>query len=705
MSLSNVAGTTYLLVLFTAPGAAIVMWARRPRRLGLPLFVISAVGTSIAYVMTASLLLLWFGWFGLLQVSLVAAVPVVSAMAFGGVRLGDWRLVDLDLRTSIAVGVVVLFVVLLGVLTPRWTFLVSPNMDAGNYETYGNHFWKTGSLFLDAEGLQEQGVPADWIRSRNTWLVEEEAGKAKPLYFFGFPALLGIAKAAYGNPAVSTFVVIGVASLNAALLVLLALRFLKSRVLATLVTGVAVVTPMFFYYSKQIMTEQLALFGVGWLLLLLLEEARRPGEGRAFFVIAGGAAVAIPVLTRIDAPVILMFVAAALAVLTLEGRAQRRRSPIAAATLFGLGGAAAAATALVSWQVTDLYLRSNSRLSLYLPFTESSALGDQPMHGAVGFVAAGAFVALGVMVRRRAGAAHEVASVPVGREQTAVANGTWRWSRVLVWVGVVAWIAFALWNLLLRHQGVPLEENHDAHNLVRLLRMASPAIVIGLLLAAPALLRERGIQRWLPLAGLAAVSLMVFRSSHSSPDIWWMRRYLPTLIPTFVMVTAAGVAWLCAQRDGVRRLTVSFVGTGLALAMLMQGLALRPLFRHEVNVRAPLAIRHVRSLIPEGVPLVALEADSTTRGMVNTLRSLRSGPTLLNVPLDEVERAVELVAPSEDFALISSDALPETVARELSAELVEEAVFPRQWTNQFDAIKADPRAAHHEDFFVYIRST
>jgi hypothetical protein len=130
-------------------------------------------------------------------------------------------------------------------------------MDAGNYELYGNHFCKTGSYYLDGRDLLERGASSTWLASHNTWNIDPDSGLGRPSYLAAYPILLGVVKATFDSAVASPLVNAMLASISAMLMVLIGLQLVRARVVVVPLVAGLVLTPMFFYYGKQLMSEQL----------------------------------------------------------------------------------------------------------------------------------------------------------------------------------------------------------------------------------------------------------------------------------------------------------------------------------------------------------------------------------------------------------------------------------------------------------------
>ncbi len=153
--------------------------------------------------------------------------------------------------------------------------------------------------------------------------------------------------------------------------------------------------------------------------------------------------------------------------------------------------------------------------------------------------------------------------------------GTW-----LVWFGFSAFLVFALARPQLMGENLRIDKDgnstrgYDELNLSRLMIFITPlalvAAVGGLWLA----FRERwDAAKWvLVLPGVLVAPVLIWEP-HIAPDLmWWTRRYVPMVVPTFLILVGACAAWLWDRRE--ERQTLVRVGT-VALVLVMGAYTLR----------------------------------------------------------------------------------------------------------------------------------
>lgn len=668
----------HLLALLSVPGLVILLQLRRSVE-DPAMAVIGAFALSLTYNAVVGLVLLRFGWFNQTTVTVaVAAVALTLPLRLAVARANArrwWR----RRQSLLAPGAIAIMVVVAVLVTPRWTFLVATHMDAGNYEVYSNHFWTTGELYFHVDQLVARGVPMEWIAFRNTWYFEGNTGR--PAYFYAYPVLVGITKSTFGSYAVSWVFNGLIAAASAFSLVVVARRFVSRNLLAGAVVLPVITTPLFFYYAKQQMSEGLALFAVTAMLAFLLPTTARNRLATGFLA---AAAMGLLVLTKIDTVVpALMFVG-----IVAYVSSTRDRKMLPSGASMGVASGFAVASTLNVWLVADRYLVRVSPATYVTGLDRSSLAGD------------GVVLLLVVAV-----AAILAFAVWVGRAGYLQGPSRRTFDQAVAWAIVLAWWTFVLWNLTLRPATGSLESNHDAINLLRLFAVFSPLGIAVLVLGAPTLIRLDGLKRWLSFGLVIAVGMLVLRSAHTRSEVWWMRRYLAAIVPATVVVGAGTVAWLRERAGRWRSWAGGALGLAFLVATFMQGLDMRPLFAHEVNVNAPDRLSRTLRTLPGELPLiVASDGPPAVMGMGNILRSLRTTPTLLDVPVEDLPRAMESLRPSP-VAVIASRPFGRESLRSLRLELVGDGEYAVQWENWLGEIAEDPAREDPQPFYIYLERT
>lgn len=77
--------------------------------------------------------------------------------------------------------------------------------------------------------------------------------------------------------------------------------------------------------------------------------------------------------------------------------------------------------------------------------------------------------------------------------------------------------------------------------------------------------------------------------------------------------------------------------------------------------------------------LIGVKGDSFVRGMVNTFRSIHSGPVLLNVDIQELDRAARLYSDVKDVFIITQTKITSDRIDGRNKELILEDKLAREW--------------------------
>jgi multisubunit Na+/H+ antiporter MnhG subunit len=279
-------------------------------------------------------------------------------------------------------------------------------------------------------------------------------------------------------------------------------------------------------------------------------------------------------------------------------------------------------------------------------------------------------------------------------------------SRGLMLVSLGLWLLFVLWNLTLRPMGTPVEVDHDAHNLLRLFMVSTPLGLILLITLSPLVATARGSRAWMTLASIGYLAFMVLFSSHTAPDVWWMRRYLPVLLPAVALVVGIGVQWLTERsRNRYPRVIPGLLISVVLVGTALQGVGMSNLvLRHEVNTEAPTRMIELMAALPPDAPVVVMHRGSrTVLGMGNALRALRPVATLfVKDPADiavaiKVVQAVAGVAP----VVISGDLIDDLIADAMGLKIVHRGTYPRQWADTLALIAENPTSGRHDGYLIY----
>jgi hypothetical protein len=653
--------------------------------------IVYGISTSILFLILTSLLLLQFGVFSMSVLLITAAIPAIFVVArwektwnsLMEIRLGSYTLIP-----CLLVGSSVLLLLL--VLTPRWNFLVAPNMDAGNYELYGNHFWKEGSFYLDGRNLLDRGASPTWLASHNTWNIDIESGLGRPSYLPAYPILLGVVKSTFDSAVASPVVNALLASLSAMVMVLIGLQLVKARFVVVSIVAGLVLTPMFFYYGKQLMSEQLGLLGILLIVHALLESrglTSDPDEEPSSTVATLGLSVGVSfgVLSRLDFLPVLILLVAGLLVLGFDAWSGRGRAmPIsffAGPAIAGFG-----AFAVIGALGASLYLR-HATPDVIEEWVSPGVF--MPVYGLLAGIAILLAGTLPTAMRRLERSVPRARIVSVGRVVGALATGVW--------------VAFILWNLLIRPiTSGSTTEIGDEDNLIRLFSVSSPYVLGLTLLLSPLALIFRRLERGVVVMLIAGLTLAVYSSRHSPPEVWWMRRYILYVIPLCLLVLAGVVGQARLRSAALRARTLPIVA-GILIAIVALGVwNMRPLFAAEVNPDVPRRMAQLMGRIPPESLVVVVEGNVLVRGLANSYRSLTSQSVLVDVSLNDLEAATALAESDQEIVVLSPMPLSGNLIESLGLDDgTDQGTIERQWWNWLAEIEANPRPSAAFQYFVY----
>lgn len=595
-----------LLALFAASGIAACAYAA-PRDARVPWSLVLAMG--VATVVLFGAVLAWLGMFNALALAGFAVVAAaVSAFALRREELRR-RFATLSWPGALLLGAPLL--VLLAI-TPAWSFLTAPGMDAGNYEFYGNWIATHGAYVWDMSRLIDAGADRAWLLSRNTWDLSEDASIARPQYLYGYPTLLAVAKAGLGNPAASAAVNPVLAALVCLALfdLLRTLRIGRGWSLGTV--AVIACSPVFGYYAKQSMSEMLALLG-GSLVFLALAS---PGLQR-LRALALASGMFLLLFTKLDALPFVGVMSLGIALATCVG-APATRLALGARDAIALGFAAAVTLGFVCLASPSSYLEHFSLPTLASGTASVAAYGLLLLAGYAGLALRPAVVA---RVPRLDGVLSGVA-----------------WTGSIAVAAIAA--AVAVWCLALRPIGADPLLAHDAWNLQRLVWLAPAVPVLAYLLGAlPALRQVRGVTLAQLLCALAGSTLFLVDSHHSAPDIWWSRRYLAFIVPGIVAISVFLAARVTER--GARYAIGATALLGLAIQLPLT----QAMLWQQVNPTARETFERLATATTDAGAdaVVALEGGRAYAAQISALRSVFDGPVLLNVAPARIDEALAVL--------------------------------------------------------------
>jgi len=674
--------TIYLFVALFLPGISVLL-IMQARINNLEQLIIYSFSVSAAYLMVVNLILLRFDIFNMYSVASIIFIPAIAAAFVSSFKQSAGAFIsNIRIENYMFLLVIILVFSSLILFTPKWNFLISPNMDAGNYEVYGNHFWKSGSLYFHLSPYLEKNIPVDWLRSRNTWVFTAGSDYAIPNYLYGYPVLLGLVKLIYGSPYVS-WIVNGVFSvLSAILMGALLLRLTKNRVLSFFVLLSLCFTPIFYYYSKQIMSEQVALFGFILICYCILDYGVEKEAKNILGIISG---LTLLLLVKLDAYMIPALLMIALSVVWIECMQKNNRIWPKPIVLILLGFAVSINALIVIWLCNPGYLShfSIKPISKYGPtvFLYMYIIAMLIGYAALSYA----------YVYKSAKISNFFSSINL--------------SLLISSLIAIIWLYFIGWNFSTRPVGVSLADNHDAFNLYRLMTVFNPLFLIVSLLVFPfVIIRANPYYKIILLVGLSGLGMLIFKSGHSSPDVWWMRRYLVLLLP----VTAIIIGLLYRQiiiNHWVKQTTAFTVTTCVALiSIAIQYPKMDVLLDYEVNAMTPKHMTILEEYIEDDSLLITTEVNHVVRGTINTFRSLRNGPTILNVPEDKVGYTIGLYPDINAIALVTQKKLTDEPFHGYRFVLKSEGLFKKQWINDLGLLLRQPDFAKYSQYYLYVTS-
>ncbi len=437
-------------------------------------------------------------------------------------------------------------------------------VDAGVYVNLGANLDGTGALLIREPLVADIGPdllpgllreqPADsatrFIRLPGFYLSDSVPGKIIPQFFPLHPVWLGMGYSLYGTTgALLVTPIWGVLSLVA---IFLLCRFLFDVRTGILAAVILLLTPLQIYFSRYPTAEPLTQF-LSWTFLWAFAMFSSGRSPRGLWGLAAGATFGLVFLTRIDAlPMLLVPAAWALSLLW---RRRWDRSewwfwiPLALLTgyaLFhGLVFSKPYTVGTYGWLVPSL-----RRALPYLTL--------------LGLLIAG----LGYFADRRR-----------GRWNSQALRGL-RGKAVLRYSGVVVLVGLAVYAYVIRPRSgeivlaaywyadsqIPLS-NHE--NLLRLGWYLSP-LGIGLAVAGAALFLfyERLGNLWpLITVGGTFTVVYIYNIFNNPFQIYAMRRYVPIVVPFFVVAGAYAISWLWRRSD--RRKTGRGASVLLLIALLV----------------------------------------------------------------------------------------------------------------------------------------
>lgn len=428
--------------------------------------------------------------------------------------------------------------------------------DAGVYVNTGVNLARTGALLIHDPAVAQVGedvwpslfrpdpggVVAHYIRFPGYYLSDDQPGMVIPQFFplqyvwIGLAALAGgLWAALYATPVWATLGVLGMYYTG---------RALFGRPVGALAALLLAITPTQIWFARYPTAEALtqALLWGGFYAWVRFTERE---DAPSVFGLLAGLLLGLTFLARIDLPYLALLPAGWL-VYRLVTRQARRRD-LAFLVPFGLLVVHSLAHALIFARPYTLNTYSGVAFL-------ARELG--PVVGAVGVIGlVGGAAAYGVVARQRLGQS-------IGEVLRALAD---RYHVPIRLGWVIGLIGLAVYGYFIRPRlgtvklvpyayGATQVPISDHENMVRLGWYLTP-LGIWLGVAGLALIgwRERWRRLWLPLGlALLATLLYLYRLLNNPHHIYTMRRYMPLVIPLFMLGAAYALVWLWGRQNGRR---------------------------------------------------------------------------------------------------------------------------------------------------------
>lgn len=533
------------------------------------------------------------GWGGVALAEIGAfRAPVLLALliaAVGAAALGVRRLRANEFSGKPVDWVPVVLVLLCLPLYFRPHEFILGGADAGVYVNTGVHLARTGALLIYDPAVAQVGeevwpslfrpdpggTVARYIRFPGYYLSDDQPGLVIPQFFplqyvwIGLAALVGgLWAALYATPVWATLGVLGVYYTG---------RVLFGRPVGAWAALLLAITPTQIWFARYPTAEALtqALLWGGFYAWVRFTERE---DAPSVFGLLAGLLLGLTFLARIDLPYLALLPAGWL--LYRLATRQARRRDLAFLVPFGLLVVHGLAHALI---FARPYTLNTYRGIAFL----ARELG--PVVGVVGVIGlVGGIAVYGAATRRRSGQSAVVAiKALVSRFQFPIRLG---WVMGLIGLAIYGYFirpALGTVKMVPYAYGATQVPISDHENMVRLGWYLTP---LGLWLGVAGLAmigwRERWQRLWLPLGlALLATLLYLYRMLNNPHHIYTMRRYVPLVIPLFMLGAAYALVWLWNRRktnpsphsppllregkgEGVPRLlSLSSVLLGLALIL------------------------------------------------------------------------------------------------------------------------------------------
>jgi hypothetical protein len=370
--------------------------------------------------------------------------------------------------------------------------------------------------------------------------------------FFNFvPSLLALAVGLGGTAAVFNITPV-IAGLSVLIVGAAVRRALGAA--AAAVTAVLLATNMMQVWQAKTPSTEIPMQAVSWGVVLAVMVAIRTGWAGAAFL--AGFLTGVAFLIRPDGFLVVLMAAGLVGLVLATSRADRR-----------LVAGAVGATCSLPYAFVNAYVVEGDYV----------AANNVPPAIALAGAAAGVVVAGGVLGRLRGTAAtttrlgHRLGAFPARRAGAVLVALT-------IAVGVLAWNREAWFGITMGEFNNEPIRTYDERNLRWLSYFFS---VPGLLLAVAGLAVLSVRSRWratdwiLVAPGLAVLPIYLYEAMISPRMMWWVRRFVPLVVPTLVVLIAVALVWALTRPAKPMVITGAVATVALVASFVGQAWPLR----------------------------------------------------------------------------------------------------------------------------------
>ncbi len=445
-------------------------------------------------------------------------------------------------------------------------WLTNHHMDAGRYANIASFLLERGTLELEntlppfTDNLDAQQELSDFPGMFRT--PERPARKYIGPYLHLYPSVLAFFRShigIYHSLKLNWLLAIG----GASVLYLLVVQLTGSRLSAFLVAGFVFTNPACQLLFNRNLSETLAMFLVFSTFFFLTVLDKRPTYAVALLA---ATTLFLLAMCRVEFGILYPLIPLIFSLIFLV----ERRRPSQAFLLFLL--AHLLYLLPLGWYYEHdafVYVVGNSRKALRIfwqPFV-SSFQDIRPQFVRIWLGADALLLTLNLaFVRYFLKEARGDSKIP-----------SIRWPYLLVG----SYCAFLIWNLVIRPFGGPPADssyakgfNHDAVNLVKLLYFQDIVTLILSPLGVYVLLTKTR-QRAFGIFVIIFSCLLLVKSNHSPPALWWIRRFVPVSIPGFYFLAVLGLMSLKHSKLRAAAISVVFAFNLGATALTVRAITER----------------------------------------------------------------------------------------------------------------------------------